>query len=426
MNAFLFHRKSYKAKFGIQIVYKNMVNASHHQHIHIGEASLTVPAAVITYVTVVMVCGILGNGVVLLVYGCKVQKPSNYRSFVLMLAIVDIAQSCIGMPGILVDILNYATFYSNIGCKLLRLLSHVIISASLMTHLLIGIERYRKICKPLKRQITPRAAKMILLTIVLSAFVIGLPAYVFYGRRQIELQNTNNTLNVCFITEDYKASPLPTIYEVSMVVLLNLTMILLFLMYAQIVRKIWKTKRAIRPFLQRVSNVVNTDKRGSNMLKSVKDSYFKFKKTMCLKAGTSLHCRSRLESSKAGTSSNHAGLMEEPNVPGRSKNKRIEHLDDKTEGTETGIQVITGQRPSLRMMLSQTDAETDISDVFNTRISDQNGSMTSSQRSTQLNHSMIKTASSKPEGKRHSRKVTAVSFAITLYSLSATSLTLRF
>ena len=386
-----------------------MANTTLHRHIHKGDTSAAVPAPVIAYVVIVMACGILGNGLVLLVYGRKIQKLSNYRSFVLMLAWVDMTQSCIGMPGILVDMLNYVTFYSNTGCKLLRLVSHIIISASLMTHLLIGIERHRKICKPLKRQITSRVAKLILLTIVLSAFVIGLPAYMFYGRRQIEVKNTNITLNVCFITDDYENTIIPIIYEVSIVVFLVLTVLILFLIYVQITRKIWKTKRAIQPFLKGFSIV---DKRSSRALESIKEHFSDIKQNIYDSISTVVHRRSRIVPGKSCRGTN--GRIAEANVSDSSKHDQTEnHDEDGNEDAETCIHVITGQRPSLRKLPSQIDAETDMSDVFHSRISDQNDSTTSSQRLSHLNNlSMIRTASS-TQVKRHSRKVTAVSFAIT-------------
>ena len=388
-----------------------MTNTTLHGHVHLGDTMPPVSAPVVAYVVSIMVCGVLGNGLVLLVYGRKIQKLSNYRSFVLMLAGIDMAQSCIGMPGILVDMLNAVTFYSNTGCKLLRLMSHLILSASLMTHLLIGIERHRKICKPLKRQISTRAAKMILMAVVLLSFVIALPSYMFYGKCKIEVREANVTLHVCFITEDYATSPLPTIYEILISIFLVSTVLILFLIYVQIARRIWKTKKAIQPFLKRFSNVVHINERSSRILESINEKFSEAKQSIYRRIGTVFHRRSRILPSKASTSTN--GRTEETNRSEKSKTEKMEYHKTGKGDTNIGIQMITGQKPNLRTLPSQTDAETDISDVFHSRNSDQNDSTTAYTMRTQLNSlSRIKTVSSKPV-KKHSRKVTAVSFAIT-------------
>ena len=129
-----------------------MNNSTLHLYFHhMEKPPVSIPA--LSFVICVMSFGVIGNVLVLMVYGHKLQRPSNYRSFVLMLAGIDMASCCIGMPGILVDMLNpLSSVYSDVTCKLFRLLTHEIVSASAMTHLLIGIERYRKICMSLKKQ----------------------------------------------------------------------------------------------------------------------------------------------------------------------------------------------------------------------------------------------------------------------------------
>ena len=224
------------------------MNKSHHIRVP-DPTSHSVSIPVIVYVAILMVVGVFGNALVLIVYRCKIKKHSNYRLFVLMLATVDMTQSCIGMPGILVDMLRAYTFYSNTACKLLRLVSHVVLSASSMTHMLIGIERYCKICKPLKKQISTKLAKILLWSVVIFSLMIGLPAFILYGKSRYIIGHTNITISLCSYEKSYLQTPYPAIYESSLFTLLVSTVLALFLIYILIARQIWKTKRAIHPFV---------------------------------------------------------------------------------------------------------------------------------------------------------------------------------
>ena len=389
-----------------------MKNSSLHLHLHL-EVRPPVSVPALTFVVIVMCLGVIGNGLVLMVYGGKIQKNSNYRSFVLTLAWIDMAACCLGMPSILVDMLRTFTFYSDTACKLLKLISHAIVSASAMTHLLIGIERHRKICKPLKKQLSTRGAKVILLAIVLLSFIIALPAFMFYGRCKFEVKENNITVSICTIVKSYIQTPLPAIYESTLFSLQVITALALFVVYILIARQIWKTKRAIQPFLKRFSNEVNINEAGTQILGPVTEQLSEFKSSMCNKLGRVLYRKSILQSIKGNT---NASTDSEPTGTNKIKGTRKQENDSRNEerqDTTVGIHVIGGQKASMKTLPSQTDEENEVSEVFHSRNSDCNDTTETASTRTQINRlPKIQTASSKSV-KMHSRKVTAVSVAIT-------------
>ena len=201
----------------------------------------------IAYVAVVMVCGILGNSVVLIVYTFKIRRPSNYRLFVLTLAILDLIASITGIPGLITDLSLPYEFYSSIACKLLRYGYHVIACASSMTHFLIGIERHRKICGPLKTQMSQTIAKLLLTFIIVLALVIAIPAFFIYGKHTFIIDEYNITVFQCQVQNNYIHTSYPLGYDITLLVLVISTVLGLAVCYIHIGRKLLKTSVHVSP-----------------------------------------------------------------------------------------------------------------------------------------------------------------------------------
>ena len=200
----------------------------------------------IGYVCVVMTCGIIGNGIVLLVYKAKMRKSSNYRLFVLTLACLDVVAS-LGMPGLIVDMLVPFMFYNSVACKLLRYGYHVISCASSMVHLLIGVERYRRICGPLQTQMSLRTASVALAFIFLLALTVSVPALFIYGTYTFIIQGSNITAFQCHIDNKYIHTSYPLGYDITLLVLLILTVLSLAICYVQIGRQLLKASFVVSP-----------------------------------------------------------------------------------------------------------------------------------------------------------------------------------
>ena len=201
----------------------------------------------IIYVSTVMTFGVLGNGIVLLIYTLKIRKPSNYRLYVMTLSVLDITACATGIPGLIFDMLHPYTFTSSLGCKLLRYGYHVTACASSMTHLLVGIERNRKICKPLRTQISQTMSKLIILFIFILAFVVAVPACLFYGIHTFSIGNYNITATQCHVDDNYHNTSYPFGYDVALLILVISVVIVLCVCYIQIGHQLLKSESIIFP-----------------------------------------------------------------------------------------------------------------------------------------------------------------------------------
>ena len=201
----------------------------------------------IVFVCIVMIIGILGNGTVLLVYKLKIKNTSNYRLFVLTLAFLDVTASFAGMPGLIVDMLLPFQFYSSAACKLLRYGFHVISCASSMTHLLIGIERHRKICGLLQTQMSLKAATIALAFIFLLALTLSVPALIIYGTYTFVIEGTNVTAVQCHIENKYISTSYPLGYDITLLLLVIFTVVSLTMLYIQIGRQLLKSSLLVFP-----------------------------------------------------------------------------------------------------------------------------------------------------------------------------------
>ena len=194
-----------------------------------------------------MTFGVLGNGIVLLVYSLKIRKSSNYRLYVLSLAVLDITACVTGIPGLMYDMLHPYTFYSSIACKLHRYGYHVVACASSMTHFLIGIERHRKICKPLLTQISQSISKLIIVFIFILAFVIAIPAFFIYGIYTFSVYEYNITAAQCHVDDNYVNTPYPFGYDVILLVLVVSVVLGLCICYVQIGHQLLKSESIVFP-----------------------------------------------------------------------------------------------------------------------------------------------------------------------------------
>ena len=201
----------------------------------------------IIYVSTVMAFGILGNGFVLIIYTSRIRKPSNYRLYVLTLAVLDIIACATGIPGLIYDMRHPYTFTSHVGCKLLRYGYHVTCCASSMTHLLVGIERNRKICKPLRSQISQSISKLIILFIFILAFVIAIPACLFYGIHTFSIADFNITATQCHVDDKYHNTSYPFGYDVILLILVITVVVGLCVCYIQIGLQLLKSESMIFP-----------------------------------------------------------------------------------------------------------------------------------------------------------------------------------
>ena len=142
------------------------------------QAIIMIPSTILVIIT--MVVGLIGNSLTCYVYGFRLKMTPTYL-FVVMLAIVDLITCVIITPGRIVqNIVPLLTTWDGM-CKNHMILSVFTGLATCWFLMAIAVDRYRKLCCPLKTQISMKGAKIITLLICLFCATQGGIVTLYYG-----------------------------------------------------------------------------------------------------------------------------------------------------------------------------------------------------------------------------------------------------
>lgn len=131
------------------------------------------------------VLGLLGNVHVLYVYS-RQYKQSNYRIYVLFLAILDVVNCGIVAPLVLVYLFHPMTFPSDVFCKMFRTILYFMAISSTMSLVSIAIERFRKIYYPFKKCLSTSKVKMLCFGSLIVAALLSWPVPIIWGSSHVE------------------------------------------------------------------------------------------------------------------------------------------------------------------------------------------------------------------------------------------------
>ncbi|XP_041355154.1 orexin receptor type 2-like [Gigantopelta aegis] len=184
---------------------------------------------VIIYLVILMLCGIVGNGLVCYVYRWRFRRTTS-NFFILFLAIVDLLSCCLGMPFEVSDLLLPYMFDAPAACKILRFVETWTISASGLTLVCVAFDRYYKLCKPLRR-FTILKAKVFCSVAVSIALLMALPALALFGRRSLTTGVADVNGTECSIDDHMVHTPLAIIYYGSLMLTFIFTFSCLLTLY---------------------------------------------------------------------------------------------------------------------------------------------------------------------------------------------------
>ena len=145
---------------------------------------------VIIIIALLMVIGFVGNVCALLFYWRQARRSST-TIFIITLTVTDLLV-CFAMSFGIADLVNTYVFENEVACILYIYLNHVTSFSSGLTLVIIAVDRYRKLCQPLKKQVTLKNAKIIAGFNMFLALMISLPVFFLYGITETEIHNTYN------------------------------------------------------------------------------------------------------------------------------------------------------------------------------------------------------------------------------------------
>ncbi|KAL3858427.1 hypothetical protein ACJMK2_013117 [Sinanodonta woodiana] len=198
----------------------------------------------IIFVSLLMILGIGGNSVAIFVYLRK-YKQSSYRTFIVSLAIVDLATCCVPMMYIVLKLRYPIHLFGSWACKMLTFLIYSMCIGSSMILVTIALERYRKTCFPHGMQLSARMSKYICIIDVVLGIVLAWPAAVLYGNKSVENGQNKSVGTECDVSDDFADTKYPVYFNIFLLFLAFATFIVLTSIYAFIGKQIFRMKKII-------------------------------------------------------------------------------------------------------------------------------------------------------------------------------------
>ncbi|XP_021375304.1 uncharacterized protein LOC110464422 [Mizuhopecten yessoensis] len=162
-------------------------------------------------VTLISICGLIGNFHVVLVYTCRLTTKTTFKGCIVWLAALDLLNCVIVMPMDITYFIHPYSVYNSSGCKLKHYLGQFVTFSAVAVTLVIAIDRYRKVCKPTYRQIRYREGRLLCGGLVLIFALTLIPVPVMMGLENVENVAYNVTLQKCGIDQSFKDSVVPKV-----------------------------------------------------------------------------------------------------------------------------------------------------------------------------------------------------------------------
>ncbi|XP_045182833.2 uncharacterized protein LOC123541432 [Mercenaria mercenaria] len=190
------------------------------------------------FYTTILIVGVLGNALVLLVYSLRYRR-SPARVYIVFLAAIDFSMCLFGLPYHLIDMTHPYTYTNASACKTLTFIIVTLFYMSVFGLIVIAVDRYLKICRPLgKVQISYFGKRRACGAAIFAAVLLSWPNIVLYGPSEMESPIGNITGHACFFETSYLETNYPFIYTMSTLFVCIGSTIFLVVSYSLIVRTI--------------------------------------------------------------------------------------------------------------------------------------------------------------------------------------------
>ncbi|XP_071097376.1 bombesin receptor subtype-3-like [Haliotis cracherodii] len=199
----------------------------------------------ILFLAILMLVGFVGNSLVFYVYLVKF-KQSSTRCFIVALTTFDLIMCMICIPTEIADIRYNYTFGLYKLCKILRFLGTFSAIASGFTLVAIAVDRFKKICRPFKKQMTPLIAKVTITVCSLMSVVVSLPGAIIYGSRVVATDDININGSDCSTSDDYIRTPYPLLFNGVQFFIFISSTLSLSVLYGLIWRRVARQRRRMK------------------------------------------------------------------------------------------------------------------------------------------------------------------------------------
>ncbi|XP_069106309.1 growth hormone secretagogue receptor type 1-like [Argopecten irradians] len=250
----------------------------------------------ITFLAIIGIVGFIGNNLVIFIYFQRFRK-SNYRIYVLWLAVLDVVNCTVSAPLVIIYMLFPVTFPSDVFCKVFRFILYFLSLMSTSALVVIAIDRCRKVLHPFRRQITTNQAKILCFMSVIISFALSWPAPILFGLSDVQTGVSGLTGVRCLTANKYKKTLYMVIYSsVTSLYFIAVTTSLI-IVYSLIGRQIFKHnvfRSSVRKMSAMSTEYEESSRRGSNSPSNGCANYSVRKTTLTLCAVTMAYILSAL------------------------------------------------------------------------------------------------------------------------------------
>lgn len=196
-------------------------------------------------VVAMMVVGIPGNIITSIVYMRRMRRTAS-RVFILALAFCDLVNCICTMPVEISIIVNFLSYDHPIICCVGRTMTYVFNGVSALLLCGIAVDRFRKICRPLKPVFTPKKTKSICIAAAGLGMAFYIPGFMLYGTQTVDIEYPygTNSLSIightCQIKDEHKHSKLQKIVLGMWFLATVVVMVVLIVIYILIGRAVYK------------------------------------------------------------------------------------------------------------------------------------------------------------------------------------------
>lgn len=208
-------------------------------------AKLMLP--VIGMMTMFMLVGAFGNALVLFVYRRRTRKTTS--TFIMILAATDLFASVFIHPYIIYKLFNnYDQTWVGL-CKIFEFFVHLNLGTSALVLLLIAVDRFFAICRPMKFLLVDKNMYKGMIAICALSVVISTPLFEFYGAApyEIDLGNVIFVEYKCHYQVKYQNSPALLVFSCFIMTGFLIETIAMTCLYRSVAVTAYRSIRAIRP-----------------------------------------------------------------------------------------------------------------------------------------------------------------------------------
>ncbi|KAK3592467.1 hypothetical protein CHS0354_008276 [Potamilus streckersoni] len=157
-------------------------------------------------------------------------------------ALIDLTSCLTTIPGEIVTQSFWYTYPVPEICKTKSFFNIFTVCASALCLLLIAVDRYRKVCKPLGWQIKPKMAIFLSICTLVIAGIVATPVTFYWGVQHYNITNNKFIVNVtsCETDDIYKNTEYPLMYSSITEAIISIPLVVMAVLYSLIACKIRK------------------------------------------------------------------------------------------------------------------------------------------------------------------------------------------